>query len=996
MNRLRWVAGLVLGGVLLSSSLVWAQESSGIAGLVRDTTGAVLPGVTVEASSPALIEKVRTAITDREGRYNIVDLRPGTYEVTFSLPGFNTLRRQGIELTTGFTAAINVEMRVGALEETVTVTGATPLVDTQNVRQQKVVTDTLLTALPSSSMTLSNVGAIIPGVSGTINVGGAAGLYSMTSANTMLFHGKGGAKTLVDGMRINNMELGSSTGYIPSPGTLGEWVVDTGGVSAESTASGVGINYIPKDGSNSWRGNFFAIYTNDHLQANNLTDELRSRGLQNVNKTLYVFDSEASLGGPLRRDRVWFYTSHRVAANKFQLAGTFYNKTQSTPFYTPDLSRPGFNDENIHSHSVRVTWQATQKNKFNFFTDIQDNCICHGRGGNFAPEAGFEWGMWPQGIAQVTWTSTMSSRMLLEAAAGVTVSHWPTFRLAETKPTDISILEQSTGLRYNANNSYGDPRDSDRFVQRFSASYVTGSHAFKAGVYMEEGIWNYGNSQNQDVNYRFLNRVPNQITQFATPYTEKGRILPDLGLFAQDQWTVSRFTLNYGLRFDYFRAYVPEQHAAAGQFLGARDYARVDNVPEWTDLNPRVGISYDVFGNARTALKASLGRYVSAEGMYNFTRRVNPLNTSVNSVNRTWTDDGDYVPECDLRNPAANGECGAIDNVNFGQSRITTRFADDVMRGFGNRPKLWDFATELQQQITHGMSATIGYYRNTYGNFNVADNLEVTPADFDPYCITAPLDPRLPGGGGYPVCGLYDVNPAKFGRVNNLISKSPQTQANDFINVTFNTRFQSGMQLGGGVDMGRTVNDTCFTVDSPGVVVGTAVTGGNNFVGGSSATTINGQSICRTVIPFSAQAQLKLYGSFPLPGDLRVSGTYQNTSGPANFADYPATNAVIAPSLGRNLAAGARATATVPLIVPQTRFEDRRKQLDLRLTKVLPVGGKRRLEANLDIYNVFNASDVNQSNNSYGPRWLLPLNNAYAGGAVLTGRLIEFGGRLTF
>lgn len=995
MSRLWFAIALLTVSVGVPGPAL-AQEASGIAGQARDTTGAVLPGVTVEASSPALIEKVRTAVTDGEGRYNFVDLRPGTYSVVFALPGFNTLRREGIELTTGFTAAINAEMRVGSLEETVTVTGASPLVDTQNVRQQRVVTDELLTALPSSSMTLSNIGAIIPGVSGTINVGGAAGLYSMTSANTMLFHGKGGAKTLVDGMRINNMELGSSTGYIPSPGTLGEWVVDTGGVSAESVASGVGINYVPKDGANSFKGNFFAIYANDSLQSDNLTDTLRQRGLQTANKTQYVFDSEASLGGPLRQDKLWFYTSHRLAANKFTLAGNFYNKTQGTPLYTPDFDRPGFNDENIHSHSARLTWQATQKNKFTFFTDIQDNCICHGRGGNIAPEAGFEWGMWPQGIAQMTWTAALSSRLLFEAGAGMTVSHWPQFPIAGVTSDNISIVEQSTGLRYNANNALGDPRDSDRFVQRFSMSYVTGSHAMKVGVYLEEGIWNFANAQNQDVNYRFRNGVPNQITQFATPFTEKGRILPDLGLFAQDQWTVKRFTLNYGVRFDYFRAYVPEQSVPATRFNPAREYGRVDNVPNWTDINPRLGVSYDLFGNAKTALKATLGRYVSAEGMYNFTRRVNPLNTSVNSVTRTWTDNGNFNPDCNLGNPLANGECGQIDNLNFGQPRIVTRFADDVMSGFGNRPYLWDVSAEVQHELIRGMSINAGYYRNTYGNFNVTDNLEVTPADFDPFCVTAPRDSRLPGGGGYQVCGLYDVSLAKFGRVNNLIVKSPQSLVNNFINVGFNTRFPSGIQLGGGVDVGRTVSDTCATVDSPGVIVGTTVVNGSNFTGLSSATTINGESICRVVVPFSANAQLKLYGSYPLPGSFRLSGTYQNTAGPAIFADFPATNAAIAPSLGRNLSAGAAATATVPLIVPQTMFEDRRKQLDLRVTRIFSMGGTRKLEATVDVYNVLNASDVIQSNTSYGPTWLVPINNAYAGGAILTGRLVEFGGRFTF
>lgn len=178
--------------------------------------------------------------------------------------------------------------------------------------------------------------------------------------------------------------------------------------------------------------------------------------------------------------------------------------------------------------------------------------------------------------------------------------------------------------------------------------------------------------------------------------------------------------------------------------------------------------------------------------------------------------------------------------------------------------------------------------------------------------------------------------------------------------------------------------------------MGTTVVNGSNFTGLSSATTINGESICRVVVPFSANAQLKLYGSYPLPGSFRLSGTYQNTAGPAIFADFPATNAAIAPSLGRNLSAGAAATATVPLIVPQTMFEDRRKQLDLRVTRIFSMGGTRKLEATVDVYNVLNASDVIQSNTSYGPTWLVPINNAYAGGAILTGRLVEFGGRFTF
>ena len=191
-------AGIVLA--LLIPAFAVAQQASGIAGAVRDTSGAVLPGVTVEAASPALIEKVRSVVTDSEGRYNIVDLRPGTYTVTFSLPGFTGFRREGIVLTAGFTATVNADMQVGAVEETITVTGETPLVDTQNVRRQTVVSDEMLDTLPTSTKQANSLIALTLGLSGMADV---AGIYATQVGGT--YHGKGGTRTQFDGMSVQNM-----------------------------------------------------------------------------------------------------------------------------------------------------------------------------------------------------------------------------------------------------------------------------------------------------------------------------------------------------------------------------------------------------------------------------------------------------------------------------------------------------------------------------------------------------------------------------------------------------------------------------------------------------------------------------------------------------------------------------------------------------------------------------------------------------------------------
>jgi carboxypeptidase family protein len=201
--------------VLLATPAVWAQQASGIAGVVRDSTGALLPGVTVEAASPALIEKVRTAVSDGQGRYSLVELVSGTYSVTFALTGFKTVRREGILLTSGFTASVDVELQVGSLEETLTVTGDSPLVDTQNVRAQIAVSDEVLKALPTGTESVAAVFVrLVPGFVGHTlarsDVGGSAGVFWSDLVTGSKFHGKVDPtyKSNLDGMRINGFGSG--------------------------------------------------------------------------------------------------------------------------------------------------------------------------------------------------------------------------------------------------------------------------------------------------------------------------------------------------------------------------------------------------------------------------------------------------------------------------------------------------------------------------------------------------------------------------------------------------------------------------------------------------------------------------------------------------------------------------------------------------------------------------------------------------------------------
>lgn len=944
------------------------SAASGLAGAVRDTTGAVLPGVTVEAASPVLIEKVRTAVTDEQGQYKIIDLRPGTYTVTFTLAGFASLKREGVELPAAFTATVNGELRVGAVEETITVSGQSPTVDVQSTLRQNVLSREVLDALPS----LRTPQSFVPYIPGVV---GGLGQIGRDTAVLSINGGRGAeANVAIDGTADHTFEGpgGGAFTYYINQASVQEVSVSTGGQSAEQGVSGITTNLIPKEGSNRFSGFLFVGYGDENLQSNNLTGELLATGLTAVNSLKKIWDVNPAWGGPIVQDKLWFYNAYRNWGSINYLAGLYYNATPLGWSYTPDLSRQAVTEVWDKSANLRLTWQASQKHKISLFYDYQPHCTCNRNfSATVAPEA-TQYGVWaPNGFRQASWKSPVSNRFYLEASISQTFSDWETARQIDPVVADDTIAVTTQGgavSNFRADNNYGNHINFP-VVYKASASYITGSHAFKFGFADMTGRRRHTRQMGGDVTYRLSNSsngVPNQITQWATPLEWLEDMNADLGLYAQDQWTTKRLTVNAGLRYDYFNASVPAQSLPATRFLPARSFQPVENVPNWHDLSPRVGASYDLFGNGKTAVKAVIGRYVAGQTLA-IARANNPIETSISSSSRTWTDaNRNFVPDCDLRNQEANGEC-ARGNLSFGQPNVTaTRYDEAVLNGLGARGYNWEFSTSVQREIYPGVSVMAAYNRRWYGNFTVTDNLLFKPEDYDQFCITAPFDDRLPNGGGYQVCDLWDINPALFNQTNNLVTFSDnygkQREIYDGYDFTFTARLKAGMIMSGGLNGGRAETDSCFIVDSP------------------------SQRFCRVAPPFLNQ--FKLTGVFPLPWNLQASAALQSIPGPMIQASYVATNAEIRPSLGRNLAAGVNGNVTIDLIEPGTQYGDRANNVDVRFARrfQLPYG---RVMASMDVFNILNSSDILTINTRYPDPWLRPTN-------ILVGRWLKFGLQFDF
>jgi hypothetical protein len=977
-----------------------ARAQSAFAGVVKDATGAVLPGVTVEASSPALIEKVRSVTTDSNGAYKIDNLRPGIYILTFSLPGFTTVKKEGIELTSDFIATINGDLKVGGLEESVTVSGQSPVVDVQSTTKSQVLTREVLDAVPTGR-TIQGMGQLITGVS--LNAPDVGGSRAMQQTY-MSAHGSGASQVTVqvDGLMVNGVDVDGAVQNYFNSSMSQEMVYTTSGAAADVSGGGVRLNMIPRDGGNRVGGSVFSGYQRKSFQTDNLTQSLKDRGLKSTDGIDRLYNVEGAMGGPIKKDRIWYFASFRTFHLDTLPADVFYADGPATATAAPPTSTtPGVDPQKINSAQARVTWQISQKNKLSVYNDRL------GKDRGAAMTAGFDPAtasiVWTSPIyttGSAKYTSTVTNKVLVEGGVSFNYERYNTlYQPGIEKPvgspewsTTINKQDSALGTQWNAGATQQGMYP-DRFAAAASVSYVTGAHNIRVGVQDTWGRYRQFRSANGDLQAFFQNGRPFQARILNTPVRFEDDLKADVGLYAQDSWTINRLTVNFGARWEYFASGIPEEVSTAGRFATARTFGPID-MPTWKSLSPRFGAVYDLFGNQKTALKVSFGKFMQ-QGTTGFSNSYNPL--ALTQANVAWTDlNNDGVPQgergCVYLAPGCEINLSQLP-AGFGTANIAT-FAPDIERMYNVEESI-----SVQHELFPRVSVTAGWYHRDYKNLRRRTNTLQAFADYTPFTLFSPID-------GSPVT-YYNVSRAKVSAVSTVDENAPDRKM--WYNGTefnFNARLPRGITLFGGGMSERTIAQVCDEQANPNLLL--------------YCDQAQSGLPWRTQFKFSGSVPIR-YGvqvSFALqslPGYLiGTSAQYALTgvSGPSGITTNNPPNGagsvwLITPTTRYTACPGSAASAgcvvgalvdpgmtvsslSVPLVAPMTEYGDRINQLDLSITKTVKVG-RASIQPKFDLFNLLNVSPVIAvRGQNYGtPAYFQP-------STVLVGRVFQLGGIIKF
>ena len=934
----------VLPGFILlaTASQALGQGVGALGGTVTDSSGAVLPGVTMSLLNPGTIGGTQQTVTDERGVYLFTRLVPGRYNVRGELSGFRPVVQENIVVNADATARADLRLELGNVQESITVSGQSPLLDTTSALNQTVMERQVLDVLPGTN-DLWGVARLVPSV--TMNKYDVGGSESFQQSKITV-HGSnpdGESQYQVDGMNIDASvgATGNVTMYY-DPFMFEEINYQTSNGSAETARGGIVYNMVTKTGTNALHGAFMFNGSNQNLQSDNITPALRSdllaavpaRALAanpNINpsaRILHIFDVGGTASGALVRNKLWWVGSTKfVGLNQLRLGS-----------YNPDGSQ--FVDDNFMATvSGKGSWAINDQNQLHLTHVYNDKRRYHYAGnvttGFFESRA-----TWNQtletNLDQLRWTSTLSSRLLLDVSASFSRTLQDLPFQKEVRQGDVAGLDLLTQTTLVAMPTYAEAHY-NRGVLHASVSYVAGAHNLKAG-------YQYDLAQNQAYTYSlshfpsglvavFRNGAPDSVRTYNTPTSILQRIL-EHGVFVQDKWTPARkLTIQMGARLDRTTSWQPDECQPQTIFIDGSCFAAIENTPDWLDLAPRLAVIYDVFGDGETAVKFGANRYMIGIGSGTIDV-VNPIRTTFST--RSWTDrNSDGTPQLD--------ELGASTGFNLGTTnRYTPGFA---------RPYAAEYSVELEQQLLKDVVFSVAYFRRGMRRILGSMNVAVPRESYIPLQVVEATSAR-------PVT-VYNQDPALRGRFDVVWDNFSQLDSRyNGVDVTLNKRFDQRWMLITGISFGRNEGD----------IFGTSDLNNPNFQ--------FRQGIVGNQVPVS----LKVSGSYQAPYGILASAVVQHYTG------FPETTTV---SVSASTVALTQVTQSI-VVEPRgtTRLPDV-NLVDVNIKKNIELGHHVSAQPVLEIFNLLNSNAIQARTAVLGPAYGRASN-------IVLGRIVKFGVNVKF
>jgi len=923
----------------------WAQSGTGtISGTAQDASAGVLPGVTITLVSPGTVGGNQTTVTDDRGGYQFIRLVPGVYAVRAELQGFRTVVREKIVVNADVTARVDPILEVGSVSETLTVTGAAPLVDTTSALNQTVLDNTMIAALPSRT-DVWGIARVVPGVILTkFDVGGS----EQYSDSKSFVHGASEDNEgtfSIDGMDSTCGDSAGTGGCLYfDPAAYQEINYQAGNASAENSRGGLVYNLITRTGTNQWRGGVRFSGSGQNLQWDNITPALRQDLLTGVPpkalaanpdlspsaKILHIFNFAANASGPIIRDKLWWVATADYGELDQLLLGS----------YNPDGTQ--YVDDNMrNSFSAKISWQIAPNHQLHFYELSIQKAAYHRPADN--PTQFYESRtaiyQYPnrKGDHQLRWTGLLSPKLLAEVGANLQEGPKWAVERPEVQHGDIPTFDAVTQLNGVARGTYNlNPQH--RFFQHATLSYVTGDHDVKIGYqfnrgYIKQAFYSVSNYP-AGLRAIFRDGVPDSVNTYNTP-TESELWESGHSVYAQDKWTpIRRLTINMGLRLQKTTGGSPAACQVETIFIAGQCFSELKNVPNFLDLTPRFAAIYDLFGDGRTAIKATANRYLLGLGAP-YISRVNPIRATNDT--RSWTDrNSDRIPQL--------SELGPSSGFNLG---TTNHYSDDIERPYSN-----ELSAEIEHQFPGEVALSFAYYHREIRRDIGSKNLLAPPESYIPLNV-------VEKSSGQAVT-VYNLDPALRNKFDTLWDNFSEMNADyNGVEVTARKRLSNNWTLVGGITYGRNTGDVYGSV---------ADLNNPNY-------TFRRGVLLAQDIPFT----LKASGTYQLPYSMSLSGSAQHYSG---FAEMDTV------SVSRDTVTLTQVTQSIAVTESGNTRLPGVTMFDMSFRKTFQ-SGRASIEPVVDFFNIGNANTIVRRTKQLGPAYDRVLK-------ILLPRMVKFGVNVNF